>query len=103
MEVSSVREHSTYEISCVCGRLIHSETPTLTCQYCGRQVEIHWQQQDIPQEEITHAEVIAREIRRYVNRIREVERLRDKPPHRSAEAKGPDHAGDCVSEVCGRW
>lgn len=37
-----MRKHSVYSVDCVCGHHIETETPTLICAGCGRQVEIQW-------------------------------------------------------------
>ena len=37
-----MRKHSVYSVDCVCGHHIETETPSLICPGCGRQVEVQW-------------------------------------------------------------
>ena len=45
-----MREHSIYEVECVCGKVVETREPTFVCPECRRAGEIHWGQGYIPEE-----------------------------------------------------
>ena len=40
-----MRMTSLYEIPCECGHLVRSTSPDGWCPKCGREFEVHWQQE----------------------------------------------------------
>ena len=41
-----MRLKSEYEITCICGLPIFSHEPRTKCPRCGREIEVHWKQED---------------------------------------------------------
>ena len=46
-----MREHSTYDIVCICGKRVETRDAEFVCPDCGREGDIHWGRGYVPEPE----------------------------------------------------